>query len=143
MARKRKVFYKYSNLEGRKGTKKEKGNKSKKKKNKKKKKEKSSVLLSMGFPGGADDRESACSAGDLGSIPGLGRSPGGGHDNPLQYSGLESLHGQRSLVGYQSMGSQSSDMTELSIIIANMITHRKMPINFIKKPGGTLVCVPG
>ena len=43
----------------------------------------------MGFPGGSDGKESACNAGDLGLIPGLGRSPGGGHGNPLQYSCLE------------------------------------------------------
>ena len=43
----------------------------------------------MGFPGGSDYKESACDAGDLGLIPGLGRSPGGGHGNPLQYSSLE------------------------------------------------------
>ena len=43
----------------------------------------------MGFPGGSDSKESACSAGDPGLIPGLGRSPGGGHGNPLQYSCLE------------------------------------------------------
>ena len=54
----------------------------------------------MGFPGGSDGKESACNAGDLGSIPGLGRSPGGGHDNPIQYSCLENPQGQRSLVGY-------------------------------------------
>ena len=42
----------------------------------------------LGFPGGSDARESACNAGHLGSIPGLGRSPGGGHGNPLQYSCL-------------------------------------------------------
>ena len=35
------------------------------------------------LPGGSDGKESACNVGDLGSIPGLGRSPGGGHDNPL------------------------------------------------------------
>ena len=40
-------------------------------------------------PGGSDGKESACDAGDPGSIPGLGRSPGEGHDNPLQYSCLE------------------------------------------------------
>ena len=40
----------------------------------------------MGFSGDSDGRESACNAGDLGSIPGLGRSSGGGHGNPLQYS---------------------------------------------------------
>ena len=44
--------------------------------------------------------------------PGLGRSPGGGHGNPLQYSCLESSHGQRSLVGYSPWGCKESDMTE-------------------------------
>ena len=43
----------------------------------------------LGFPGGSDGKESACNAGNLGLIPGLGRSPGGGHGNPLQYSCLE------------------------------------------------------
>ena len=41
-----------------------------------------------GFLGGSAGKESACSAGDLGSIPGLGRSPGDGNGNPLQYSCL-------------------------------------------------------
>ena len=43
----------------------------------------------MGFPGGADGKESAYNGGDQGSIPGLRRSPGGGHGNSLQYSCLE------------------------------------------------------
>ena len=43
----------------------------------------------LGFPGGSAGNESAFSAGDLGSIPGLGRSPGEGGGYPLQYSGLE------------------------------------------------------
>ena len=43
----------------------------------------------MGFPGGSEGKASACNAGDLGSIPGLGRSPGEGNGNPLQYSCLE------------------------------------------------------
>ena len=42
-----------------------------------------------GFPGGSDGKASACSAGDTGSIPGLGKSPGEGHDNPLQNSCLK------------------------------------------------------
>ena len=46
-------------------------------------------MSSLGFPGGSDGKESACNAGDLGLIPGLRRSPGGGHDNPLQCSRLE------------------------------------------------------
>ena len=41
------------------------------------------------FPGGSDDKAFACSVGDLGSIPGLGRSPGEGNGSPLQYSCLE------------------------------------------------------
>ena len=43
----------------------------------------------VGFPGGSDGKESICNAGVPGSIPGSGRSPGGGHSNPLQYSRLE------------------------------------------------------
>ena len=43
----------------------------------------------LGFPGGSDGRDSACSAEDLGSIPESIRSPGGGNGNPLQYSCLE------------------------------------------------------
>ena len=43
----------------------------------------------MGFLGGSDGKESSCNAGDLGSIPGLGRSLGEGHGYPLQYSCLE------------------------------------------------------
>ena len=45
--------------------------------------------FSSGFPGGSDGKESACNAGDPGSIPGSGRSPGEGNGNPLQYSCLE------------------------------------------------------
>ena len=65
----------------------------------------------MGFPGGLDGKKSACNAGDLGSIAGLGRCLGGGHGNPLQYSGLENPHRQRSLAGYSSWGHKESDTT--------------------------------
>ena len=47
------------------------------------------LTLKVGFPGGSEGKESACNAGDLGLIPGLGRSPGEGNGNPLQYSCLE------------------------------------------------------
>ena len=56
-----------------------------------------SIIGFEGFPGNSAGKESACNAGDPGSIPGLGRSPGGGHGNPLQYSCLENPHGQRAL----------------------------------------------
>ena len=49
---------------------------------------------------------------DMGSIPGLGRSPGGEYGNPLQRFCLENPHGQRSLAGYSPWGSKESDMTE-------------------------------
>ena len=47
------------------------------------------VMPNMGFPCGSADKESACSVGDLGLIPGLGRSPGEGNGYPFRYSGLE------------------------------------------------------
>ena len=47
------------------------------------------LYIVYGFPGGSEDKASACNAGDPGSIPGLGRSPGEGNGNPLQYSCLE------------------------------------------------------
>ena len=54
-----------------------------------KKKKKNYKKQITGFPGGSDDKKSACNAGDLGSIPGSGTSPGEGTGNPLQYSYLE------------------------------------------------------
>ena len=53
--------------------------------------DKLTIPIFLGFPGGSDGEESTHSVGDLGSIPGLERSPGGGHGNPLQYSCLENL----------------------------------------------------
>ena len=69
------------------------------------------VALKMGFLGGSDDKESASNVGDLGLIPGLGRSHGGEHGNPLQYSCLENSHRQWSLVAYSPWGTES-DMME-------------------------------
>ena len=66
----------------------------------------------MDFPGGSDGKESSCNVGDLGSNPGLGRSPGRGHGKLFQYSSLENLHIQRSLVGYSPWGHKGLDMTE-------------------------------
>ena len=57
---------------------------------------------------------SACNVRDLGLIPGLGRSPGEAHGNPLQCSCLEIPHGQRSLVGYSPWGHKMLGMTELA-----------------------------
>ena len=79
-----------------------------------------SANVSEGFLDGLDGKESACNVGDLGSIPGLGRSPGGGHGNSLQYSCLEKPQGQRSLVGYNPWGRKELDMTEQLSTAHNM-----------------------
>ena len=76
-------------------------------------KDRQHTLVFLGFPGGSDDKEPACNERDLGSIARLGRSPGRGHGNPLQYSCLENPHEQRSLVGYSPWGHKESDTTEL------------------------------
>ena len=72
--------------------------------------EKSQTQLSdwteLNWTGGLDGRESTCNLGYLSSILGLRRSPGGGHGNPFQYSCMENLHGQKSLVGYSLWESQ-------------------------------------
>ena len=60
----------------------------------------------MGFSGGSDSKESACNAGDLGWIPGLGRSFGEGNGNSFQYSSLENPWTVEPW-GLQSIGSQS------------------------------------
>ena len=102
----------------------------------------------MGFPGGSDGKESACNVGDQGLIPGLGRSPGGGHGHPLQYSYLKNPHGQRSLVGLQSMGSQSQ--TRLSDPAQNSMTNiASQVVLVVKNPQanagdvGDLGSIPG
>ena len=60
----------------------------------------------LGFPGGSAGEESACNVGDLGLIPGLGRSLGEGKGYPLQYSGLDNS------MDYSVHGVAESDMTE-------------------------------
>ena len=73
----------------------------------------------MGFPSGSDSKESACNVGDLGSIPGMGRSPGEGNWYPLQYSGLEDPHEQRTLEGYHPWDCKESDRTEQLALYVN------------------------
>ena len=75
----------------------------------------------MSFPGSSAGKESACNAGDPRSIPGSGRSPGGGHGNPLQYSYLKNPHGQRSLAGYSPRGHKELDMTEQLSTAQNLL----------------------
>ena len=67
------------------------------------------------FPGGSGGKESACNAGSPDSILGLGRAPGEGNCNPLQYSCLQNSHGQRSLKGFKD-----SDTTE-QLTLTNLL----------------------
>ena len=75
----------------------------------------SSRCYCEGFSGGSDSKESACGAGDQGSIPGSGRSPGEGNDNPLQYSSLENPMGggvwQAAVHGVTKSRTRLSDFT--------------------------------
>ena len=69
-----------------------------------------SLVKYMGFPDASAGKKSTCNVGDLGSIPGLGRSPGEGNSNPLQLPG--EFHGQRSLAGHSPWGHKELDTTE-------------------------------
>ena len=82
------------------------------------------------YVGGSDGKESACSAGNLGLIPGLGRSPGEGHGYPFQYSCLENPHGQRSLAGYSPWGRKESDTTE-QLSTAHLQNTQPLPTTVI------------
>ena len=69
------------------------------------------TVITMGFPGGSNNKESAYNAGDLGSVPGSGRSPGEGNGYPLQYSCLENSMDRGACWATYSMVLQR-DMTE-------------------------------
>ena len=69
----------------------------------------------LGFPSGTNGKEPTCQCRKCkSSVPGWGRSPGGGHGNPLQHSCLENPHGQRSLTGYSLQGCKELAMTEVT-----------------------------
>ena len=79
-----------------------------------------------GLPGGSDGKQSTCNAGDLGLIPGSGRSPGRGRGHPLQYSCLENSHGQRILLVYSPSGHKELHMIKCK-------KRRKMENKTIKR----------
>ena len=75
--------------------------------------------MSIGLPGGSEGKASACNAGDQGSIPGLGRSPGEGNGNPLQYSCLENpMYGgawEATVHGVSKCRTRLSDFTSMQV----------------------------
>ena len=82
------------------------------------------ALVVKNLPANAEDIR------DTGSIPGLGRSPGGGHGNPLQYSCLENPHGQRRLVGYRVNGVAKS-RTRLKWLSMHARMHGRQQLNVL------------
>ena len=82
----------------------------------------------VGFPGASDGKESACIAGDLGLIPGLGRSPGEGNGNPLHYSGLENSM-------YSLWGRKELDTTERLPLSKYVGGGEKQGLKFREKSG--------
>ena len=98
---------------------------------------KPSVMLILGFPHSSVGKESACNAGDLGSIPGLGRSPGEGNGNPLQYSCLENpmdrgawwatVH--RVARVWHDWATKPSDHVDTGDIYIYIYTHTYIPLN--------------
>ena len=99
-----------------------------------------SIVL-PGFPGNSEGKESACSAGDLGSIPGLGRFPGEGKGYPLQYLGLENSTDRgawRATVhGVAESRPQLSDRehTSLSQALEFVLFHQDLDFDMIDSPG--------
>ena len=87
----------------------------------------------MGFLGGSDGKESACITGDLGSIPGSGISPGGGNDNPLQYTCLENTTDRGVWRATVHRSFEESDVT-----ISN--TH-VVEVSLTKESSGTCVSI--
>ena len=69
-------------------------------------------ILTQSFPGGSVVKNPPAMQETWVQFPGLGRSPGEGHSNPLQYSYPENPHGQRHLAGYSPWGCKESDTTE-------------------------------
>ena len=79
-----------------------------------------------GFTDGSEGKESACNSGDLSLIPGLGRSPEGGHGYPLQYSCLKNPHGQRNLSCCSPWGHKESEMTEWLSTVQQCLAANKI-----------------
>ena len=90
-----------------------------------------------GFPGDSDGKESACNAEDLSSILALGRSPEGGHGNPLQYFCPGNPLKQRSLVGYSPRAHKELDTTEQLSANTHTHTHKYISLKFSFTRQGT------
>ena len=91
------------------------------------------LRIGMGSPGGSVVKNMPANTGDIrdvGSIPGSGRSCGGGHGNPLQYSCLENPMDRMSLAGYSPSGHRESDMTEATEHICTILIPLHQSLGF-------------
>ena len=85
------------------------------------------AFLNLGFPSGSDGKESACDVGDLGLLPGSGRSPGGGHWQPTLVLLPGESHGQRTEMGYSPWGRKESDTVDrIQSTLATSPLHRSI-----------------
>ena len=92
------------------------------------------VSIPPSNPGGSGDKEFACNVGDLGLIPGLGRSPGKGNGNPFQYSCLENTHEQKSLVCYSPWSRKELDATEGLTLSLSHTLQALLKYHHLSKP---------
>ena len=100
----------------------------------------------QGFPGGSDGKEPACNAGDWGLIPGLGRSPGGGQGNPLQYSSPENPMDRgawrAAVPGVAQSRTQLSDLVHGRCFSAGVLCLALSSLRVISTPDGPQYQVP-
>ena len=87
----------------------------------------------LGFPSGSEVKATACNAGDLGSIPGLGRFPWRRKWQPTPVFLPGESHGQRSLVGYSPRGHKESDTTEWLHSLTHSLTQENKPRKLLSK----------
>ena len=94
----------------------------------------------LGFPRGSDVKEYVCNAGDLGSLPGSGRSPGEGNGNPLQYSCLENSMDRGAWRATVYGVSKSQDPKSTSLYIKYPVMNRSKPLPPREKKTGGGMC---
>ena len=88
--------------------------------------------LPSGLPGGSDDKESVCNAGDPGLTPGLGKSPGKGNGNPLQYSTMYSY--SKKVAIYKSGGGPLPDTEPVGNLILDLASRNLRNKYILVKP---------
>ena len=93
-------------------------------------------LFIRGFPGGSEGKASAYNAGDLGSVPGWGRSPGEGNGNPLQYYYLENpMDGEAWWATVHGVAKSQTQLSNFTLLILMTSNLHPQPRPFLSAPG--------